>query len=245
MTRFFALLRLRTGGLAMHITEQLGRENGRDYALRILKDNIIRLELEPGSSISDREVAARLSLSRTPVREALLELAKSRVVDIYPQRGSVVSLIDYDLVEEAYFVRKVLETAVVELACEKAADSLPEDLEDNVKLQRFYQQERNTEKLMELDDEFHRLIFKAAGKMQAYEMMKGMMVHFDRVRNMALGTIKDRSLVEDHEKILKAVRSHDKESARALMEKHLSRYQVDEEEVRRRYPGYFKPVTGD
>ena len=157
----------------------------------------------------------------------------------------MVSLIDYDLVEEAYFVRKVLETAVVELACEKAADSLPEDLEDNVKLQRFYQQERNTEKLMELDDEFHRLIFKAAGKMQAYEMMKGMMVHFDRVRNMALGTIKDRSLVEDHEKILKAVRSHDKESARALMEKHLSRYQVDEEEVRRRYPGYFKPVTGD
>jgi DNA-binding GntR family transcriptional regulator len=229
----------------MRITEQLGRENGRDYALRMLKENIVRLELEPGSSISDREVAAQLSLSRTPVREALLELAKSRVVDIYPQRGSVVSLIDYDLVEEAYFVRKVLETAVVELACEKAADSLPEDLEDNVKLQRFYQQERNTEKLMELDDEFHRLIFKAAGKMQAYEMMKGMMVHFDRVRNMALGTIKDRSLVEDHEKILKAVRSHDKESARALMEKHLSRYQVDEEEVRRRYPGYFKPVTGD
>ena len=229
----------------MRITEQLGRENGRDYALRMLKENIVRLELEPGSSISDREVAARLSLSRTPVREALLELAKSRVVDIYPQRGSVVSLIDYDLVEEAYFVRKVLETAVVELACEKAADSLPEDLEDNVKLQRFYQQERKTEKLMELDDEFHRLIFKAAGKMQAYEMMKGMMVHFDRVRNMALGTIKDRSLVEDHEKILKAVRSHDKESARALMEKHLSRYQVDEEEVRRRYPGYFKPVTGD
>ena len=229
----------------MRITEQLGRENGRDYALRMLKENSVRLELEPGSSISDREVAAQLSLSRTPVREALLELAKSRVVDIYPQRGSVVSLIDYDLVEEAYFVRKVLETAVVELACEKAADSLPEDLEDNVKLQRFYQQERNTEKLMELDDEFHRLIFKAAGKMQAYEMMKGMMVHFDRVRNMALGTIKDRSLVEDHEKILKAVRSHDKESARALMEKHLSRYQVDEEEVRRRYPGYFKPVTGD
>lgn len=228
----------------MRITEQLGRENGRDYALRMLKENIVRLELEPGSSISDREVAARLSLSRTPVREALLELAKSRVVDIYPQRGSVVSLIDYDLVEEAYFVRKVLETAVVELACEKAADSLPEDLEDNVKLQRFYQQERNTEKLMELDDEFHRLIFKAAGKMQAYEMMKGMMVHFDRVRNMALGTLKDKSLVEDHEKILEAVKEGDKNTAKILMDKHLKRYRVDEEEVRRRYPGYFKPAAG-
>lgn len=224
----------------MYIGEQLARESGRDYALRIIKENIIRLELEPGSSISDREIAARLSLSRTPVREALLELAKSKVVDIYPQKGSVVSLIDYELVEEAYFVRNVLEGAVVELACEKAGDMALEELESNMRLQRFYLQERATDKMLELDDEFHRLLFKAAGKVQAYEMTKGMMVHFDRVRNMALGTIKDRSLVEDHQKILEAVRHKNPSEARKLMEKHLNRYKVDEEEVRRRYPGYFK-----
>lgn len=227
----------------MYITEQLARENGRDYALRTLKENIIRLELEPGSSISDREVAARLSLSRTPVREALLELAKAKVVDIYPQKGSVVSLIDYDLVEEAYFVRSVLETAVVGQACQKADDGAIGEMEANVKLQWFYQQDRVLDKLLELDDEFHRLLFKAAGKMQAYEMMKGMMVHFDRVRNMALGTLKDQSLVEDHEKILEAVKMRDEDTARALIDRHLKRYQVDEEEVRRRYPGYFKPET--
>lgn len=224
----------------MYITEQLARENGRDYALRILKDNIIRLEMEPGSSISDREVAAKLSLSRTPVREALLELAKAKVVEIYPQRGSVVSLIDYDLVEEAYFVRSVLETAVVELACERANEDSLAELESNVKLQKFYQQDRVVEKLMELDDEFHRLLFKMTGKLQAYEMMKGMMVHFDRVRNMALGTMKDKSLVEEHEKILTAVGERDPGAARKVMTIHLSRYRVDEEEVRRRYPGYFK-----
>ena len=121
----------------MYIGEQLARESGRDYALRIIKENIIRLELEPGSSISDREIAACLSLSRTPVREALLELAKSKVVDIYPQKGSVVSLIDYELVEEAYFVRNVLESAVVELACEKAGDMALEELESSMRLQRF------------------------------------------------------------------------------------------------------------
>lgn len=224
----------------MYIGEQLARESGRDYALRIIKENIIRLELEPGSSISDREIAACLSLSRTPVREALLELAKSKVVDIYPQKGSVVSLIDYELVEEAYFVRNVLESAVVELACEKAGDMALEELESSMRLQRFYLQERATDKMLELDDEFHRLLFKAAGKVQAYEMTKGMMVHFDRVRNMALGTIKDRSLVEDHQKILEAVRGKNPSEARKLMEKHLNRYKVDEEEVRRRYPGYFK-----
>ena len=138
----------------MFVTEQMARENGRDYALRMIKENIIRLEMEPGSSISDREVAAFLSLSRTPVREALLELAKAKVVDIYPQKGSVVSLIDYDLVEEAYFVRSVLEGAVVELACEKRDEGVMEELEANVKLQRFYQQDRVLEKLLELDDEY-------------------------------------------------------------------------------------------
>ncbi len=228
----------------MYVTEQLARENGRDYALRMLKENIIRLELEPGSSISDREMAACLSLSRTPVREALLELAKAKVVDIYPQKGSVVSLIDYDLVEEAYFVRSVLEGAVVETACDRADRASIEELEANVKLQWFYQQDRVLDKLLELDDEFHRLLFKTAGKMQAYEMMKGMMVHFDRVRNMALGTLKDKSLVEDHEKILEAVKEGDKNTAKILMDKHLKRYRVDEEEVRRRYPGYFKPAAG-
>lgn len=126
----------------MYVTEQLARENGRDYALRTLKENIIRLELEPGSSISDREVASQLSLSRTPVREALLELAKSKVIDIYPQKGSVVSLIDYELVEEAYFIRNVLETAVIELACRKASQDSLEELKSNIKLQWFYHQER-------------------------------------------------------------------------------------------------------
>ncbi|MCI8887664.1 MAG: GntR family transcriptional regulator [Hungatella sp.] len=224
----------------MYITEQLARENSRDYALRMIKENIIRLELEPGSSISDREVAACLSLSRTPVREALLELAKLKVITIYPQRGSVVSLIDYELVEEACFVRNVLETAVVEAACQRIGPDSIKMLEDNVKLQRFYQQDRVKEKLLELDDEFHYLLFKIAGKLQAYEMMKGMMVHFDRVRNMALGTIKDKSLVEDHQRIFEAVRDKEPAAAKELMDRHLNRYKVDEEEVRRRYPGYFK-----
>ena len=66
------------------------------------------------------------------------------------------------------------------------------------------------------------------------------MVHFDRVRNMALGTMKDKSLVEDHQRIFEAVRDKEPAAAKELMDRHLNRYKVDEEEVRRRYPGYFK-----
>lgn len=104
----------------MRILARRLRETGRDYALRNLKDNIIHLELKPGSMVSENELAAQMGLSRTPVREALMELSKVRLVDVYPQRGSAVALIDYDLVEEARFMRSVMECAVVELVCRMA-----------------------------------------------------------------------------------------------------------------------------
>ena len=104
----------------MQVLERLPRETGRDYALRTIKDNIITLRLEPGSQISENELAAEMNLSRTPVREALIELSKVKIIEIYPQRKSVVSLIDHELVEEAKFMRSVMGCAVVQLDCEMA-----------------------------------------------------------------------------------------------------------------------------
>ena len=97
----------------MQLSERLARETGRDYALRIIKENIISLDLAPGSPISENELAAELGLSRTPVREALIELAKVKIVEITPQKKSLVAPIDYELVEESRFMRNVLECAVV------------------------------------------------------------------------------------------------------------------------------------
>lgn len=227
----------------MYITEQHPRENGRDYAIRILKDNIVRLELAPGSSINAREVAEQLHLSRTPVREALLELAKSKIVEVYPQSGSVVAPIDYALIEEAWFVRSVLETAVVELACDTVTPEGLEELEHNVKLQEFYREDKDLEKLLELDNEFHQMLFRIAGKQQAYELMRSMMVHFDRVRHMSLNAVSNLKLVEDHRGIFEAVKARDGKLAKQKMERHLERYRVDEEAIRRRYPEYFRDET--
>ena len=227
----------------MYITEQHPRENGRDYAIRILKDNIVRLELAPGISINAREVAEQLHLSRTPVREALLELAKSKIVEVYPQSGSVVAPIDYALIEEAWFVRSVLETAVVELACDTVTPEGLEELEHNVKLQEFYREDKDLEKLLELDNEFHQTLFRIAGKQQAYELMRSMMVHFDRVRHMSLNAVSNLKLVEDHRGIFEAVKARDGKLAKQKMERHLERYRVDEEAIRRRYPEYFRDET--
>lgn len=224
----------------MYITERRERENGRDYAMRILKENIVRLELAPGAGISDRELAARLGLSRTPVREALLDLAKVKIVEIYPQKGSVVALVDYMLVEEARFVRSVLETAVVEVVCSVISQEQLQQLEAHVNLQKYYQQQDAKEKLMELDNEFHQFLFQIAHKTQAFDMMQSLTIHFDRVRNMSLNTVKEQKWVQDHRLIYEAIRDNNPELARSRMEKHLRRYQIDESAIREKYPQYFK-----
>lgn len=225
----------------MRILARKLRETGRDYALRNLKDNIIHLELKPGSMVSENELAAQMGLSRTPVREALMELSKVRLVDVYPQRGSAVALIDYDLVEEARFMRSVMECAVVELACRMA---VPEDmpvLEENIALQERCLKSGMLERLWTLDNTFHRELFRIARKTQTYDMVSSFTVHFDRVRNMSLAAVKDTKIVNDHRLIVQAIERHDEAEARALMAKHLERYKIDQAALLAGYPmDYFK-----
>ena len=192
----------------MKLSERLPRETGRDYALRVIKDNIVSLELAPGSQISESELAAEMGLSRTPVREALIELSKVKIIDIQPQKKSTVPLIDYDLVEESRFMRNLLECAVAQL--------------------------------MALDNQFHGLLFDIAKKSQVFALIQNISVHFDRVRGMALSSVKNNRIVEDHRDLVDAIRRGDKTAARELMERHLNRYDIDAAAIRDSYPQYFK-----
>lgn len=223
----------------MNITERYARETARDYALRMLKRNIASMELEPGVMLSENELSSVLGLSRTPVREALIELSKIRIVEILPQRGSRISLIDYGFVEESRFMRMVFEKAIFELACDMASELDFATVEANVKLQQFYLENQLPEKLMELDDAFHREFFRLTNKMQCYQMLESMTLHFDRVRNLSLFVIKEIKIVEDHQRLLSAVKSGDREQVSALIVKHLSRYKVDKDEIYSRYHQYF------
>ncbi|MCC8060077.1 MAG: GntR family transcriptional regulator [Clostridiales bacterium] len=219
----------------MEVTKRQTSENGRDYALRVLRENIIDLTLKPGSMVNEKELALKLGISRTPVREALQELARSEIIKILPQRGIQISLIDYNFVEEIQFCRNSLENAVLNLLCSSnIAEEDRKILEENVMLQEFHLD--NREKLMELDDRFHRELFRIAGKAHLYEMMQSYSIHFDRVREMALHTVKDLKIVNDHRQIYEAVVRQDAVSAKTCMNEHLSRYHMDEKRIREMYP---------
>lgn len=224
----------------MQIKERLPKETSREYAYRVLKDNIVMLELEPGSVVSENALSAELGLSRTPVREALIELGKTQIVEIYPQKGSIISLIDWELVEEAQFLREVLETAVVGQVCEVATDEDLKKLSENLLLQELYLKSKNTDKLLEIDNEFHKGLFVINKKPHIYNLMNSMTTHFDRVRTLSLTAVKDIKVVQDHKDILTAIQKRDPVEAVHMMKRHLTRYKVDQNEIRNKYGKYFK-----
>lgn len=224
----------------MKLSERLPRESGRDYALRNIKENIVNLELAPGSQISENELAAEMGLSRTPVREALIELSKVGILETHPQRRSTVSLIDYDLVEESRFMRYQLECAVAELVCVIAGPVDIERLNANIRLQSFYLDGTYTNELMALDNQFHGMLFEIAKKSRVFQLIQNLSIHFDRVRGLALSAEKDLKVVQDHQELVEFIRQRDGMAARGLMEVHLNRYRIDAAEIRGIYPQYFK-----
>lgn len=227
----------------MQIEDRKQGETGRDYALRTLRSNIVFMDLKPGAMISEKEIADCLGLSRTPVREAMIELSRMGILEVLPQKGCRVSLIDYGMVEEACFIRSVLENAVAELACSMASLEDIRRLEENILLQEFYLSHFDHKKILELDNGFHKMLFEITGKEQCHSLISGMNIHFDRVRDISILSVKDIKIVEDHKSILKAVKEKNAAAVRAAMEKHLGRFRVDEQVIRQKYPEYMKDTV--
>lgn len=223
----------------MKISEKKVGETARDYAFRVIKDNIVSLEFIPGTFVSENEMALELGLSRTPVREAIIDLAKASVIETVPQRGNYVTLIDPEMVNESRFLRQVLDKAVIQVACESHDEEGLAMLEENVQLQEFYLDKNAENKIFLLDNQFHEGIYKVAKKGRIFEMRSTLMIHFDRVRSLAVETVKDMKIVKDHREMLEAIKRNDKEAAVALVDKHLGRYQFDQDIIRAQYPEYF------
>src|SRR6476620_12063152 len=100
-----------------------------------LRQAIVSTELEPGRQISENEIADKLGVSRTPVREALARLRDDQLVQIVPQLGTFVSRISVTGVDDAQFLREALECAAVRLVADQADSDDVEDLLELIALQ--------------------------------------------------------------------------------------------------------------
>ena len=219
--------------------EKLPKESNRDYAFRVIRENIIKLVLKPGTMLSEQDLADELDLSRTPVHEALQELSKSKIIEVFPQKGSLVSLIDKELIEEAVFVRATLESAITEQAALTASEEDIKYLGDNLELQEFLLKQNNIDKFMEMDNAFHQKMYAITNKLQCYYLVKAMNIHHDRFRELRVQGADRSPIIRQHKQILEAIKEHNGENAQKYTYEHITRTRIDVAEIQKKYPEYF------
>src|SRR6267142_1129734 len=106
-----------------------------EQVYRLLRQSIITLRLPPGATIIEKQITDQLGISRTPVRDALRQLADEGLVTIKPQSGTFVALIDRLQLEEGRVIRRALEIEAIKLAAKHADDAAIERLSDLLALQ--------------------------------------------------------------------------------------------------------------
>lgn len=229
----------------MNVLKRERGETGKEYALRVIRDNIVSLELAPGENLDINVLAEKLGLSRTPVREAISELEKIGIVEVYPQRGSKVSRIDLEMVDSARFLRNSLECSAVRECCRCRTEEDLIRIEENASLQELYYQQHLKKNFLEIDDQFHKLIFTIANKLPVYYIIKTYSIHFDRIRTVSLNVVKtkDSETLDDHKRIVQAIKDQNADLAAEYMDLHLTRYKIDLETIYRECPEYFKQAV--
>lgn len=190
------------------------------YAL--LKRKILILALQPNEALSEKELATRLGVSRTPVREALIRLADEALVDIFPQRGTLVSPIRIAEVLEAQFLREALEAAVVRKAAEEPSPKLVDEMATLLTRQQRAAKGADPEDFMRLDEMFHSAISEGVAMPRAWRLIQSVKGQMDRVRFLSLPNKSHLLLLtEQHAEIFHAIEAGDPDRAEAAMRHHL------------------------
>ncbi len=114
-----------------HAVLQLGAAVGPQLH-RLLRERIVRNDIEPGARLSEAEIAAAYAVSRQPVREAFIKLAEEGLVEVRPQRGTFVRKIGIASVMDARFVREAVEADIVRMLAKSATDGVVEALRAEV-----------------------------------------------------------------------------------------------------------------
>ena len=216
--------------------------NARETAYRIIRDKIISLDIKPGEVLSDKQLAEELEMSRTPVREAVILLASANMVILKPQIGTFVAPIDVERMEMEQFARYALEKEILSLACPQITPEIRWLYEENLRAYQHYSEidfPGRGNRLLDLDNEFHRIAFLAAGRENSFDHMLAGMLHVERMRMLSLAGLNQEQTITDHRAIVTTMTEGALPEALRWLELHLNRYQANVKVLREKYPEYF------
>lgn len=199
---------------------------GRSYTKQVhdvLQTAIVRGKLLPKTALSEATIASLIEVSRTPVREALAQLADEQLVLIYRQVGTFVAPVRLSLLEEGRFVRSTLECANhVQLAQNITTEQLTE-FGQIIQRQRDAVSNGQLDRYSELDELMHKRLFEFAGREHVWLMLEPFKRQFDRVRWLLLGVSghAERSL-QEHEQMLAQMAARDVAGLGATVASHIN-----------------------
>lgn len=206
----------------------------------ILRREIVAGFLPPGSVLSEQELSQRFGVSRTPVREALLNLAEENLVDTYPQYGSFVAPIKLRDVFDSQFVREALECAAIERAVERIDAAQGRALTAILDRQRVLHRAKDSDAFFAADEEMHALIMEIAGHARAWRQVENAKAQMDRVRYLsARNPRKLSSILAEHQAIVARLIDRNRAGAIEAMRVHLRGLFQSVEVLKSEHSAYF------
>lgn len=206
-----------------------------------LLKNIVNLNLKPGEPLNVKSISDQLNVSRTPVRDALIKLAKEGLVDVFPQKGTSVSKIDMRRVQEEQFLRQSLEVRAVTIFMQDHQQSHVNKLAEFIHKQAQALETQDYLSCLQYDDEFHHVFFDAIDKNMCWDTIQSLSGHYRRVRLMSIwdhGVF--AGVIEQHKQMLENITAGNIDTVRQLFLEHSSKLVKEIEALSEKYPEYFK-----
>ena len=215
-----------------------------EMVYRTLRDKIVSMELKPGTIISTQEIADSMSVSRTPVREAFIRLQREELLDVAPQRSTMVSKINMDRVYQERFIREALEIEAMQKFVEVATAESLNRMRRNIEKQYAAIAEQRYIDFLELDNAFHQAAFTETHEYLGRSIVQQMNGHYDRIRLISAweGQIVSAAM-QEHERYVDYIERKDTARARKLLRTHLQALRVQEEILLTNWSEYFSDAS--
>jgi DNA-binding GntR family transcriptional regulator len=187
-----------------------------------IRKEIMRGALKWGEKLSEESLARSFNVSRTPVREAIFQLVQEGLVIKQPHNCFYVRHFTEKEIEEIYFLRSILEPAVLELVIGKVDDNLINELEDNLNRSQLFLQKGNMEQVFPLISDFHEIIYRYAGSPKLQEILRGLGGDMLLTRFLAVqkkGVLED--FIDHHRQLVDALKAKNRPVLEQIMRDHL------------------------
>lgn len=208
-----------------------------------LRHAIITMQLRPMEKLSEKELAQRLGVSRTPVREALTKLADDGLVNVFPQHGTFISPIRFAAVVEAQFIREALEIAVIQKAVIGGDPEVLGRLPGLIAVQKEAGKRGDLTRFLDSDEAFHRTFCESVGQQKSWRIIQAVKLQMDRVRYLSLPEPGSFAyIIRQHESIIRAVEKRDPERAQRALRVHVREVLSFVEALFTKRPDLFEPA---